>query len=705
VIIKHIKKRHAKTMRAIMLGTLIISSQTTFAQDQAQIEADSLVFDKKENAVSAKGNVNIIYQGKTLSADDVLWNQTDDIIKANGKINLVDPNGTRTKATRMELRDKMQNGEMEDIVVHLSNNAHLKAPRALLIEGSQLAMSEPIYSACAPCANPNDAPLWQISSKEAMQDNLAQTVSYKHNTLDIYGIPIAYIPYFSHPTADVKKRSGFLSPSIGNDGTLGTHLTAPYFINLAPNYDLTLRPQMTTDEGLVLSADWRHLTRAGQYDITLIGNQPQDELATIDGDNAFRGAIITKGALKIEDWAIDFDIMAPTDDTFFERYNISDDTTVTSEIKLERHFANDNISIEMLNYRYVTGGNSATSIQHVLPSLKHIRQFNDTVLGGELTLTNSAIHSVRNYGYDLTELRSRLDWNATHIDQNGFVWRIDNRLQWDGFYYTQGKHQSLQTNAADDETYLANSTSLNVEYPLIRFGPTATQKLKPRLQIIGAISDNDYVSQYLRAGTSHDLSQTDLFRMDSPGIETSRVNYGVEYSIETNAELRAEFFIGQSYNLDNFALASKTGYGDDESNLITDAGIDYANFSINTEFRLDQVDQSVLRNQTSVHYKGERFSTEARYSFYERGQINDRLEEATYSARYRILESWSLKGARQENLRTGRTINDAFGLVYEDDCTLFEIRYQRNNTQIGNVEPSSSINLYFTLRTLGDFNQ
>ena len=689
---------------AVALSLLIVPALSVSAQDQAQIEADSLTFNQDQNSVAAQGNVNILYQGKSLTADDVTWDQGKDIIKADGNINLIDPDGTRTRAAHMELRDKMQNGNMERISVDLPDNARFQSPSATLQNGTLLTMSSPTYTACEPCENPEDAPFWQIRSRESVQNKTTQTVSYWHNTLDIYGLPIIYTPYFSHPTSDVKKRSGFLAPSIGSDGKLGANITTPYFIDLAPNYDITLRPQITTDEGIVLSADWRHLTKAGQYEMTLIGTEPQDELATVDGDHPFRGGILAKGELSVSDWILDFDIVEPSDDTFFDRYNISDETTLTSNAKLMRSFGQDNVSIEMVNYRYVTGGNGSTNIQHILPSVQHTRRFANPFLGGKMTLANSAIHSVRNYGYDLTELRSRLDWYASTIDRHGLVWRVDNRLQWDGFYYNQGKHQATFQTAANDETYIANSIALNVEYPLVRFGPMATQNLKPRVQIIGAMGDNDYFTQYLRSGVAQDISPSALFRMDAPGQETSRANYGVEYSIETNSDLRAKFFVGQSYNLDKYTLASKTGYGDDESNIVSNANLSFGQFSVNTEFRLDQVDRSVLRNQTSVAYANDRFSADARYSFYETGQIGDRLEDAAYGARYRFAQNWSVRGQRQENLRTGVAVNDSLSLLYEDDCTMLEIRYTKDNTQVGNVEPSSSINIYFALRTLSELN-
>jgi len=52
--------------------------------------------------------------------------------------------------------------------------------------------------------------------------------------LDFKGVPILYSPYFSFPLSDARK-SGFLTPSAGTGGRNGAQLTAPYYLNLAPN--------------------------------------------------------------------------------------------------------------------------------------------------------------------------------------------------------------------------------------------------------------------------------------------------------------------------------------------------------------------------------------------------------------------------------------------------------------------------------------
>ena len=71
-------------------------------------------------------------------------------------------------------------------------------------------------------------------------------------------MPILYLPYFSHPDPSVKRRSGFLTPEYSNSTTLGYTAEVPYYFALAPNYDFTFTPRISSKHGTLWMGDWRH---------------------------------------------------------------------------------------------------------------------------------------------------------------------------------------------------------------------------------------------------------------------------------------------------------------------------------------------------------------------------------------------------------------------------------------------------------------
>lgn len=73
------------------------------------------------------------------------------------------------------------------------------------------------------------------------------------------------VPVIAAPTLDFslnnRRKSGFLIPSIGATGKGGPEFSTPYYLNLAPNYDLTLTPRYMEKRGLQIAEQFRYLAK------------------------------------------------------------------------------------------------------------------------------------------------------------------------------------------------------------------------------------------------------------------------------------------------------------------------------------------------------------------------------------------------------------------------------------------------------------
>ena len=74
-----------------------------------------------------------------------------------------------------------------------------------------------------------------------LHDNKKENIYYDNAVIKVYNIPIFYFPKLSHPDPSVKRRSGFLPPSIFDTKNLGEGVSIPYFFNLARDKNLTLQ--------------------------------------------------------------------------------------------------------------------------------------------------------------------------------------------------------------------------------------------------------------------------------------------------------------------------------------------------------------------------------------------------------------------------------------------------------------------------------
>src|SRR6202011_135494 len=100
------------------------------------------------------------------------------------------------------------------------------------------------------CARCKDAPkkprLWQVKGARIIHDQTEKMLYFEDARLEFFGVPLAYMPYFSAPDPTVKRKTGFLIPTIGSSSLYGVAVTAPYYWALAPDYDLTVAPMITS---------------------------------------------------------------------------------------------------------------------------------------------------------------------------------------------------------------------------------------------------------------------------------------------------------------------------------------------------------------------------------------------------------------------------------------------------------------------------
>ena len=82
-----------------------------------------------------------------------------------------------------------------------------------------------------------------MSAELIQHDKKNKIINYKNAFLSIYDIPVMYFPRFFHPDPTVKRKSGFLIPSIKNsssDNYLSVHIFA-----IANNKDATFTLDFT----------------------------------------------------------------------------------------------------------------------------------------------------------------------------------------------------------------------------------------------------------------------------------------------------------------------------------------------------------------------------------------------------------------------------------------------------------------------------
>ncbi len=187
--------------------------------------AESARFDATRKALLLEGNVRYEDSGSQVESDSAEFAYDLGRIRFEGANFVLDANGGRGAAEALEIN---QRGTLE-------------------LDGVS-------YTTCPPGSND-----WLLLAKDIDLDTRSGVGTAKGVRLRFQGVPILYTPYISFPIGDARK-SGILTPQIGSTRRGGREITAPFYWNIAPNYDATITPRLLTDRGLQMGAQFRYLT-------------------------------------------------------------------------------------------------------------------------------------------------------------------------------------------------------------------------------------------------------------------------------------------------------------------------------------------------------------------------------------------------------------------------------------------------------------
>ncbi|WP_127088570.1 LPS-assembly protein LptD [Aquabacter cavernae] len=315
---------HAQSPVGGMANTF--SAPQTDGNKKMLVTADELIYDYEKNTVGASGNVQLYYDGASLEAQRVTFDRNRNVVIAEGNVRLKQKDGNLIRAENLELSEDFKNGFIQSMRVDTVDKTHFAATRADRTEGNVTVFQNGVYTACEPCKNaPERPPLWQVKAARIIHNQNEQMIYYKDATLEFFGLPMAYFPYFSSPDPTVKRKTGFLSPVFANASNLGFGVGIPFFWNIAPDRDMTLTPVYYSEQGLLMQGEWRQQLMNGAYDIRAAGimQQDKDAFAGLPGYRDNRGIIQSRGEFAITDqWKWGWDGTLASDRTFLNDYHL-----------------------------------------------------------------------------------------------------------------------------------------------------------------------------------------------------------------------------------------------------------------------------------------------------------------------------------------------------------------------------------------------
>jgi len=197
----------------------------------------------------------VIERGNTtkLTSDTACYKQVEDQFDAAGNVKLKRFGDSYTGDV---LKLNMETGKgflLNPTYRFEVGHGQGKAERVDFINPDEANIINGTYSTCE---GPN--PDWYLQSSTLNLDTGRDVGTGSQTIIYFKGVPILGTPGISFSLSGAR-RSGWLAPTPGFASKNGFELTVPYYLNIAPNRDLTLYPKYIQRRGVQLGADARYM--------------------------------------------------------------------------------------------------------------------------------------------------------------------------------------------------------------------------------------------------------------------------------------------------------------------------------------------------------------------------------------------------------------------------------------------------------------
>lgn len=690
------------------------------------LQADTLVYDNQHNKVTASGNVEIYFNNYALTADKVIYDQAANTLAASGNVRIKEPNGSIITADQITLSDDLRDGFIGSLRVVTKDDVRIAASSATRQEGETTIFENGVFTPCKPCReHPESPPFWRIRAERITHVQSESNVYFQNAFFDIYGVPVAYVPYFYTPDPSVKRRTGFLTPSVGYSTELGYSSEVPYFWAIAPNMDLTFNPLLMSSRGVLAKATWRHRIENGVYKFDLAGIQETDSPSGAPTDSKFRGSIVTEGDFNLGSWwSAGWNATIESDATFRRFYKL--DSVLTTDRVSEAHLIGQSERNYFGAYLYHFGGLLATDNQaaesNALPSVDYHYVAGTPILGGEFSFDANALGLSRRSS-DLTGLTAptstsdsriiaQANWRSQIIDPLGEVFTPFLNGRGD-VYQISGLNDPANAFAQSDTmvTRATGTLGLQYQFPFVSNASWGSQVIEPIAQILvrpNTIEQGKILNEDAQSLVFDDTLLFDLDKFSGyDRIETgTRANVGIQYTAQANNGGHLRAVLGESLHLggDN-PFAAQTGLDTQRSDYV--AGLYLApnsqlQFISQSRFSSDTFE--LRREDLGVSVSAGVGTLAANYSLERTRDQNGVLrqeQEILSSASVLLSQNWSALASARLNIDSRYFITDSLGVKYTNDCVGVTVTYSESRVSDQDVQPNQTVLLRVDLKYLG----
>ena len=667
------------------------------------LRTQNVSYDKK-NKILESDYKSILEDGSNnkISMESFKYNINNDILKING-LNLLDfkKNIYKTQIAYINTKTKKLFGK--DIEINLNNETfnennepRLKG-RSVIDNQNFTEITKGVFTTC----KKNDTcPPWELSAKKIKHDKKKKSIDYKNAWLKVYDVPIFYFPKFFHPDPTVKRKSGFLIPTLTNS-TSGDFLSLPYFKVVSQNKDLTFTPRFYTSDKFLLQTEYRQVTKTSKSlaDFSISGEKNKSTknhfFYNLDKNFNFNYFEDTNLKLKVE---------KTSNDTYLRSNNlkseiIKDQSVLENSLVLDLYSEDISVDADITIYENLDK-DKTDRYEFILPRINFTQKLeNKTKLNGEFEFKSSNL--IKNYDTNIFE--------KTNI--NDLIFKSSPKISKFGFYNNyefilKNSNSDAQNSAnyqEDKDHYVGGLIQYNSSLPMVKETQNFQNLLKPRVTLkLSPNHTKDKRDSFTRLDVNNIYGLNRLASSDSleGGIS---ITYGNEFQRINKKNSREDLVLKIANNTrfqENPDLPRNNQMNQKTSNLFGE--ISYSpteffttkyNFSKKNDF--DELTYESISTQFNLN----NFVTS--FDYINQNDTQDKISYLQSEFKYNFNQSNNISFSSRQNKE--KDLTEYYNLMYQykNDCLAASIEYNKNYYDDRDIKPEENIFLKLTIMPFG----
>jgi LPS-assembly protein len=715
--------KHSKIIRKEVVSATPVSHDKNAAVD---LTADNVVRDEAAQTVTATGHVDMKQSGRSVRADKIVYDIASDTATATGHVIFSDRNGDIHFADKAILRNQMKDGFVQGLKTYLAKGGRFTAASGVRKDGTITRMRNGTYTTCECEEDKNGNTPYLISANKIHYNAPEHHIIYHDATVELFGHPILWTPYFASGDGQIKQESGFLSPTGGYNSRLGVNFTERYYWAISPQQDATFGTTLLSNKAPLLLGQYRQ--RFDDAQVFLNGSFTDSDYSyysegqTFNKDVTPRGALFGTGVWDMSDtWRSGFKVQAVSDDTYLRQYRFSGADVLQDELYAERFSGRDYTRIDTQAFQDIRAFPYKEQQPDVLPEI--VSSFEgepNQTLGGRWDLDLSAVGLTQDAtGQDVQRISGTTGWQRRFTTDFGVVTTADAHVRADAYrsnYFNPTLADPTQ-NSVGYLTRLFPDAHVDTTYPFAKDLENMQLVLSP--EVAATVSPNiDGDNPKIPNEDSQDveLDPTNLYDADRyPGYDRieggSHVDYGMRTGLYGYDGSKGEVFLGQSYRLtaddpfpDGSGLNTKTSdyVGQITGNYGKNYGMDY-------RFDLATSTLASERHEFDGFANLGKFTLNERYLYakaLEGTDIFESRQEVENDMSYQILKDWKLRTDEVYDMGHDPGLRRVvMGVDYLGCCLMMSLTAAHNWTDEASETSGTDVTFRIGLKGFGDFPQ